>query len=44
VLWADGSVRSYSYGYSDAGGGAGDEVRTWQLLWAYNRTEVVAAP
>jgi prepilin-type N-terminal cleavage/methylation domain-containing protein/prepilin-type processing-associated H-X9-DG protein len=42
VLWADGSVRSYSYGYSD--GSVGDEVLTWQLLWAYNRTEVVAAP
>jgi prepilin-type N-terminal cleavage/methylation domain-containing protein/prepilin-type processing-associated H-X9-DG protein len=40
VLWADGSVRSYSYGYSDGG----SEVLTWQLLWAYNRTEAVAAP
>jgi prepilin-type N-terminal cleavage/methylation domain-containing protein/prepilin-type processing-associated H-X9-DG protein len=44
VLWADGSVRSYSYGYADADGGAGNEVLTWQLLWAYNRAEVVAAP
>jgi prepilin-type N-terminal cleavage/methylation domain-containing protein/prepilin-type processing-associated H-X9-DG protein len=40
VLWADGSVRSYSYGYSDGG----TEVVTFQLLWAYNRAEVVAAP
>jgi prepilin-type N-terminal cleavage/methylation domain-containing protein/prepilin-type processing-associated H-X9-DG protein len=40
VLWADGSVRFYSYGYADAG----NEVKTWQLLWAFNRAEVVAAP
>jgi prepilin-type N-terminal cleavage/methylation domain-containing protein/prepilin-type processing-associated H-X9-DG protein len=42
VLWADGSVRSYAYGYAD--GNVGNEVLTWQLLWAYNRGEVVSAP
>jgi prepilin-type N-terminal cleavage/methylation domain-containing protein/prepilin-type processing-associated H-X9-DG protein len=44
VLWADGSVSSYAYGYADGAGGAGNEVRTWQLWWAYNRTEVVTHP
>jgi prepilin-type N-terminal cleavage/methylation domain-containing protein/prepilin-type processing-associated H-X9-DG protein len=42
VLWADGSVRTYSYGYADAT--AGDEVLTWQLLWAFNRGQVVSVP
>jgi prepilin-type N-terminal cleavage/methylation domain-containing protein/prepilin-type processing-associated H-X9-DG protein len=44
VLYADGSVRSYAYNYADTAGGAGDQVRTWQLLWAFNRSEVVSPP
>jgi prepilin-type N-terminal cleavage/methylation domain-containing protein/prepilin-type processing-associated H-X9-DG protein len=40
VLWADGAVRSYSYGYTSQG----SDVLTWQLLWAYNRSENVSPP
>ena len=38
VLYADGSVRSFSYSY--ATGGLGN-VETWQALWAYDRASVV---
>jgi prepilin-type processing-associated H-X9-DG protein len=41
VLWADGGVRMFSYGYTD--GGLTDDA-TWQALWAYNRTNVVNTP
>jgi prepilin-type processing-associated H-X9-DG protein len=34
VLFADGSVRNYRYGYSNAG--LNDDA-TWQAMWAYNR-------
>jgi prepilin-type N-terminal cleavage/methylation domain-containing protein len=42
VLWADGAVRMYSYGYTDSSGLSDDA--TWQALWAFNRSYVVAAP
>jgi prepilin-type processing-associated H-X9-DG protein len=35
VLFADGSVRNYRYGYANAG--LGDDA-TWQAMWAYNRS------
>jgi prepilin-type processing-associated H-X9-DG protein len=38
VLFADGSVRGYTYGYT-AGGLA--DCPTWQTMWAYDRTLVV---
>ncbi len=40
ILWADGSVRMYSYGYNSFG----TEDATFQALWAFNRGIVVAAP
>jgi prepilin-type processing-associated H-X9-DG protein len=52
VLYADGSVRSYAYGYTDnsvianatypSPGTPGNAV--FQALWAYNRSEVVTPP
>jgi prepilin-type N-terminal cleavage/methylation domain-containing protein len=42
VLYADGSVRGYSYGYTDGSGLNDDAV--FQELWAYNRTEVITPP
>jgi prepilin-type processing-associated H-X9-DG protein len=42
VLYADCSVHNYNYGYAD--GTVGNDVKTWQLLWAYNRPQVVAIP
>ncbi len=35
VLWADGGVRMYTYGYVDSTGWSDDAV--WQSFWAYNR-------
>jgi prepilin-type N-terminal cleavage/methylation domain-containing protein/prepilin-type processing-associated H-X9-DG protein len=35
VLWADGAVRQYIYGYTDSTGMSDDAV--WQSFWAYNR-------
>jgi prepilin-type N-terminal cleavage/methylation domain-containing protein/prepilin-type processing-associated H-X9-DG protein len=35
VLWADGSVRMYTYGYTDGSGKNDDAV--FQALWAWNR-------
>jgi prepilin-type processing-associated H-X9-DG protein len=35
VLFADGSVRNYRYGYSNSG--LSDDA-TWQAMWAYNRS------
>jgi prepilin-type N-terminal cleavage/methylation domain-containing protein/prepilin-type processing-associated H-X9-DG protein len=40
MLWADGSVRMYSYGYT----AVGTEDATLQALFAYNRSIVVNAP
>ena len=42
VLFTDGSVRNYSYGYTDSSGMNDDAV--FQALWAYNRSIVVNAP
>jgi prepilin-type N-terminal cleavage/methylation domain-containing protein/prepilin-type processing-associated H-X9-DG protein len=41
ILYADGSVHNYFYGYSD--NCLGDDA-TFQILWAFNRTEVVTPP
>ena len=35
VLWADGGVRMYNYGYTDSSGYSDDAV--WQSFWSYNR-------
>jgi prepilin-type N-terminal cleavage/methylation domain-containing protein/prepilin-type processing-associated H-X9-DG protein len=40
MLFADGSVRMYSYGYTSIG----NDDATLQALFAFNRTIVVAAP
>jgi prepilin-type processing-associated H-X9-DG protein len=40
MLWADGSVRMYNYGYT----AFGNEDATLQALFAYNRGIVVALP
>jgi prepilin-type N-terminal cleavage/methylation domain-containing protein/prepilin-type processing-associated H-X9-DG protein len=42
VLFADGSVRQYQYGYTDSSGMSEDAV--FQSLWAYNRGYQVTAP
>src|SRR5436190_133255 len=42
VLWADGSVSMYVYGYTDISGLSDDA--TWQSFWAWNRPNAVAAP
>jgi len=42
VLFADGSVRMYTYGYTEATGMNDDAV--FQALWAYNRSFNVIAP
>jgi prepilin-type processing-associated H-X9-DG protein len=58
VLYADGSVRGYAYGYTDnsilarstansgdaAQKAAAPEDAVFQILWCYNRSEVVTAP
>jgi|GEM_PF-297414 len=36
VLWADGGVRMYNYGYTDSSGYSDDAV--WQSFWSYNRS------
>jgi prepilin-type processing-associated H-X9-DG protein len=42
VVYADGSVRMYNYGFTDGSGLSDDAV--WQSLWAYNRSTVNEAP
>ena len=42
VVFADGSVRMYTYGYTDSSGLSDDAV--WQSFWAYNRSNEVIAP
>jgi prepilin-type N-terminal cleavage/methylation domain-containing protein/prepilin-type processing-associated H-X9-DG protein len=37
VLFADGSVHNYAYGYTD-GGPINNDDAFWQLMWAWNRT------
>jgi len=52
VLYADGSVHNYTYGYADSSVIAGAtypagrtaENAVWQILFAYNRGEVVSPP
>jgi prepilin-type N-terminal cleavage/methylation domain-containing protein len=36
VLWADGGVRMYNYGYTDSSGYSDDAV--WQSFWSFNRS------
>ncbi len=40
MLWGDGSVRMYIYGYTSIG----TDDATFQALWAWNRSIVVTAP
>jgi prepilin-type N-terminal cleavage/methylation domain-containing protein/prepilin-type processing-associated H-X9-DG protein len=42
VLFADGGVRMYTYGYTDSSGLNDDAV--FQALWAYNRTIIITPP
>ncbi len=52
VLYADGSCHNYSYGYTDSStidtatypAGRTAENAVWQILFAYNRSEVVSPP
>jgi len=49
LLWADGSVRNYAYIYTTSTtiNGASvnlTDVATWQLFWAWNRTQVLKLP
>lgn len=44
VLFADGGVRNYNYGYVDGSSGITNECAVFQILWAYNRGEVVSPP
>jgi prepilin-type N-terminal cleavage/methylation domain-containing protein/prepilin-type processing-associated H-X9-DG protein len=41
VLFADGSVHNYAYGYTD-GGAISNDCAFWQLMWAWNRTQTTA--
>jgi prepilin-type N-terminal cleavage/methylation domain-containing protein/prepilin-type processing-associated H-X9-DG protein len=43
VLFADGSVREFYYGYTDGSLG-GNEVAFWQAMWAWNRSIVMSPP
>ena len=42
VLFTDGGVRNYNYGYTDSSGM--DDCAVFQALLAYNRTGVVTPP
>jgi prepilin-type N-terminal cleavage/methylation domain-containing protein/prepilin-type processing-associated H-X9-DG protein len=42
VLYADGSVQQYTYGYVDSSGYSDDAV--FQSLWAFNRSYMVTPP
>jgi prepilin-type processing-associated H-X9-DG protein len=42
VLFADGSVRNYSYGYSDSSGM--NDCAVWQAMWCYNRNIMITPP
>ncbi len=52
VLYCDGSVHSYSYGYTDAStissatypAGYTGETALFQIMFAYNRSQVVSPP
>jgi prepilin-type processing-associated H-X9-DG protein len=44
VLYADGAVRNYRYGYTDGSGlqtTRGVDCAIFQAMWAYNRTLVI---
>jgi prepilin-type N-terminal cleavage/methylation domain-containing protein/prepilin-type processing-associated H-X9-DG protein len=43
VLWADGSVSMYPYGYTVNSYGFND-CATWQALWSYNRQAITVSP
>jgi prepilin-type N-terminal cleavage/methylation domain-containing protein len=43
VLWGDGAVRVYAYGYTDPGRNWTD-CAVWQAFWAWNRAESLATP
>ncbi|HEV3439094.1 MAG TPA: DUF1559 domain-containing protein [Gemmata sp.] len=42
VLWGDGGVRMYTYGYVDSSGYSDDAI--WQSFWSYNRGWQVTPP
>ncbi len=43
VLWADGSVSLYPYGYT-SGPSTFNDCATWQAFWAYNRDVPLSNP
>ena len=43
VLFADGSVHNFTYGYSDGSFGGNDDA-FWQAMWAYNRSVSLSPP
>jgi prepilin-type processing-associated H-X9-DG protein len=44
VLWADGSVRVYPYGYIDPSTGLSSDDAVFQGLFAFDRVEAIAGP
>ena len=44
VLYADGSVRMYAYGATDASNPSFNNVKVFQALWAYDRGLNVLPP
>jgi len=46
VLYADGSVRTYAYGYIDPtlSGSVAPNCLTWEAMWAWDRSSVVSTP
>jgi len=44
VLFTDGSVRMYAYGFVDNSSGLSSDCSVWQALWAWNRDLVVGIP
>jgi prepilin-type N-terminal cleavage/methylation domain-containing protein/prepilin-type processing-associated H-X9-DG protein len=43
VLWADGGVRGFAYGYTDPNAGMTDDA-IWQSFWAFNRSTPLQTP
>jgi prepilin-type N-terminal cleavage/methylation domain-containing protein len=44
VLWADGAVRMFMYGYTDPSNSTWNDDAVWQSLWAFNRATTNTIP
>jgi prepilin-type N-terminal cleavage/methylation domain-containing protein len=44
VLWADGAVRLYMYGYTDPSNRTWNDDAVWQSMWAFNRATTNTIP